>query len=70
MRENIRIKLGQQERPLPRGSTLEALLESLGCAPASVATAVNGRFVPRNERGALQLCDGDVVLLFQPIVGG
>jgi sulfur carrier protein len=31
---------------------------------------LNGRFVPRDARAGTPLSDGDVVLLFQPIVGG
>lgn len=70
MNESIRIRLGEQEQVLPRGLTLAALLDALGHLPTSVATAVNGRFVPRGERAALVLLDGDAILLFQPIVGG
>ena len=55
---------------LPRGSTLAALLDQLGHAPADVATAVNGGFVARERRDTHLLADGDAVLLFQPIVGG
>ena len=51
-------------------TTLAALVESLGHVPNKVSTAVNGMFVPRNQREACLLQDGDAVLLFQPIVGG
>lgn len=52
------------------GSTLADLVAALGHAPQAVATAVDARHVPRSQRGARRLADGDAVLLFQPIVGG
>lgn len=55
---------------LPPGSTLAALLDRLGHAPADVATAVNGSFVARERRDIHLMADGDTVLLFEPIVGG
>ena len=66
----IEVRLDQQPQRLPAGTTLAQLVERLGHAPAAVGTALNGRFVPRAERPAHALADGDAVLLFQPIVGG
>ncbi|HKX95668.1 MAG TPA: sulfur carrier protein ThiS [Methylibium sp.] len=66
----ITVKLESGSTELPAGSTLAALVERLGHAPASIATAVDGRFVPRAERECETLQDGQTVLLFQPIVGG
>lgn len=51
-------------------STLADLVASLGLAPASIATAVNGEHVAREQRAATVLCDGDQVSCFQAIVGG
>jgi sulfur carrier protein len=64
------ITLDGKPHPVPAGSTLGALVESLGHAPNKVSTAVNGLFVPRGQRDACVLQAGDAVLLFQPIVGG
>ena len=66
----IEIQLNHERRQLDEGSTLAALVESLGQAPATLATAVNGQFVPRTLRAACGLRDGDVVTTFQPITGG
>ena len=66
----IDVTLDGRPHPLPVGSTLGALVDSLGHAPNKVSTAVNGLFVPRGQRAACVLQDGDAVLLFQPIVGG
>ena len=52
------------------GTTLADLLDALGHPPPSIATAVNGSFVPRAQRAGCMLASGDAVLLFKPIVGG
>ncbi len=56
--------------PCTDGLTLAALLKAQGVQPEGVATAVNGAFVPRNQREATVLKPGDTVLTFQAIVGG
>jgi len=66
----ITVLLDGEPHALPEGSTLAALVASLGHEPAAVTTAVNGEFVPRARRAGRVLQAGDVVLLFQPIVGG
>ncbi len=50
--------------------SLSDLLAQHGIAADSVATAVNGQFVQREQRAATALCAGDEVLTFQAIVGG
>jgi sulfur carrier protein len=66
----ITVQLDGRPHALPSGSTLAALIASLGHAPEAVGSAVNGLFVPRGRRAACVLQAGDAVLLFQPIVGG
>ena len=66
----ITVLLDGAPHALPEGSTLAALVASLGHEPAAVTTAVNGEFVPRVRRDAHELKAGDAILLFQPIVGG
>ena len=61
---------GDRVQALPAGSTLADLVALLGHAPQAVGTAVDGRFVPREQRAAQPLSDRQRVLLFQPIVGG
>lgn len=68
--EVIAVSLDNRPHSVPAGTTLAALVESLGHAPDKVSTAVNGMFVARGRREACLLQDGDAVLLFQPIVGG
>lgn len=66
----LSLQLDGRPHTAPVGSTLAALVASLGHGPADVATALNGDFVPRSEREARRLADGDAVLLFQAITGG
>ena len=66
----IGLTLDGKPSSVPAGTTLAALVASLGHAPNKVSTAVNGLFVPRGQREACILQEGDAVLLFQPIVGG
>ena len=66
----IALSLDGKPYSVPAGTTLAALVASLGHAPNKVSTAVNGLFVPRGQRQACILQEGDAVLLFQPIVGG
>jgi len=56
--------------PCPAGLTLAQLLDAQGVDAASVATAVNGQFVPRPQRATTVLQPHDTVLTFQAIVGG
>ena len=66
----IDIQLNKDRLQVEEGATLAALLERLDKPPASLATAVNGEFVPREQRAQWRLCAGDVVLTFEPITGG
>lgn len=50
--------------------TLAAMLRACGYAGATVATAVNGEFVPACERDAIRLQDGDRVEVLAPMQGG
>lgn len=49
---------------------LDAALAELGYADAIVATALNGEFVPRGERPAVTLRDGDRLEVLAPLQGG
>jgi len=64
------ITVNGEARTLEDAATLADLVTALGQPPQSLATAVNGEFVPRGARAAVQLRDGDAVFTFQPITGG
>lgn len=65
-----RITLNGEERSVVDGATLADLVATLAEQPASLATAVNAEFVPREARAQLRLREGDAVFTFQPITGG
>lgn len=50
--------------------TLAELVESLGFDAASIATAMNGAFVPRGARAGRALAAGDVIEIVAPRQGG
>jgi thiamine biosynthesis protein ThiS len=52
------------------GLTLIDVVRDSGADESNVATALNGRFVSRAERGSIHVQPGDAVLLFAAIVGG
>ncbi len=62
--------LNHQPRPWREGLSVAALLAEQGRAPESVATALNGRFLPRAERAVTLVRPGDALILIQPITGG
>lgn len=66
----LRVLLDGEERQVPAGTTLAALLAGVEGDAAAFSTAVGGVFVPREARAAHVLADGDEVLLFRPITGG
>ena len=66
----LSIQFNGQTIPLSSRTTLTALLNALGQDCAGMATAVNGEFVARNERGNCVLNTGDSVTVFRAIVGG
>ncbi|HWG77867.1 MAG TPA: sulfur carrier protein ThiS [Steroidobacteraceae bacterium] len=50
--------------------TLAAMLRLWGYGSSTVATAVNGEFVPARKRDEIQLHDGDRVEVLAPMQGG
>jgi sulfur carrier protein len=67
---SLQITINGEPRTVPERATLADLVSVLGEAPQSLATAVNGDFVPRNAREGTLLREGDAVFTFQPITGG
>ena len=67
---SIRIQLEDGARSVPAGSSLADLVAELGHADKAVSTARNGQFVARSQRSSILLQEGDLVLIFQAIVGG
>ncbi|MFO1105414.1 MAG: sulfur carrier protein ThiS [Amaricoccus sp.] len=65
----MRIVLNGEPREIGARALHDALAE-LGFAGATIATAVNGRFVPATARMATVLDDGDRVEVLAPRQGG
>ena len=51
-------------------TALSDVLAELGFASPSIATAVNGSFVPRTERETTTLNQGDRLEILSPMKGG
>lgn len=56
--------------PCESGCTLAQLLDRLGMPADQCATAINGVFVPRDQRANSLLNENDHVMTFEPITGG
>ena len=66
----VAITVNGQPHELPFAVRLSDLVDRLGHAPRSIATALNGDFVACGDRESRVLRDGDQVTCFQAIVGG
>jgi sulfur carrier protein len=65
----MRIVLNGEPREV-RSPRLAEALEDLGFGGATVATAVNGSFVPAPSRGGTELAEGDRLEVLAPRQGG
>jgi sulfur carrier protein len=65
----MRIVLNGEPREV-RSPRLAGALDELGFGGATVATAVNGSFVPAPSRGATELTEGDRLEVLAPRQGG
>lgn len=65
----MRIFLNGEARDLT-GTTLAQALDRLGYKGATVATALNGRFVPAALRSATALNENDAIEVIAPMQGG
>ena len=67
---HILITVNGESQSVPAGASLAAVIAKAQLAAEAVATAVNGEFVPRNNRAERELLAGDAVFTFQAITGG
>jgi thiamine biosynthesis protein ThiS len=66
----IRLTVNGEERAVPAGTTLQALVESLGVDKGRVACEVNLSIVRRADYPRTALRAGDTVEIVQMIGGG
>lgn len=55
---------------LPEGTTIAALLETLGAARSGIAVARNERVVRRAEFETQKIADGDTIEIIKAVAGG
>ncbi len=65
----MKIRINGQLEDIDADS-LDAALKLLGYGDAKVATAVNGEFVPEDNRAEYVLQDGDRLEVLAPMQGG
>lgn len=66
----IRIQLNGEPREVPAGTSVAALIETLGHAGRRVAIEVNREIVPKSTHDRHMLAEGDVVELVHALGGG
>lgn len=53
-----------------KSKTLDAAIEEFGFGDAKIATAVNGMYIPADDRDGISLLDGDQIEVLAPMQGG
>ena len=66
----IRVRVNGEARELADGTTLPALLESLGLGLGWVVVEHNGTALLRGEAATATLADGDVLEIVRAVAGG
>ena len=66
----MRVEINGEIREIEQGSTVAALLQSLGLGGRPVAVERNAAIVPRAEHAATTLSEGDRLELVQFVGGG
>lgn len=65
----MEITVNAEQREV-ESTSVAAVLAELGFGSPSIATAVNGSFVPRGEREMTELSQGDRLEVLSPMKGG
>ena len=66
----MKLQINGEQRDLPDGLTLAALVEHLGMKPDRVAVELNLEIVPRTNWLNIQLKDGDKLEIVHFVGGG
>ena len=66
----MRITVNGETREVPGGTTVAALVESLGVPRQATAVEINRELVPRSQHTARPLADGDAVEIVTLVGGG
>ena len=68
--EMVRVRLNGEERAIEDGTTVAALVESLGIVAGRVAVERNRRIVARAEFATTTLAEGDALEIVHLVGGG
>ena len=66
----LRLVVNGEQRDLPDGITVTAMLESMELGPKWVVVERNGEPVERRDMATTVLADGDVLELVKAVAGG
>ncbi|GAA4431495.1 MULTISPECIES: sulfur carrier protein ThiS [Bremerella] len=66
----MKIRINEEERDVPAGSTIADVIETLSLNPKFIAVEVNLELIPRDEHASHQLTDGDQLEVVTLVGGG
>ena len=66
----MRVRVNGEDRELPESVNLREYVSSLGVNMASIAVAVNGEVVKRDDLPSVELVEGDSVEIVRAVGGG
>ena len=66
----MRVRVNGEDRDLPESVNLREYVVSLGVNMASIAVAVNGEVVKRDDLASGELAEGDAVEIVRAVGGG
>jgi sulfur carrier protein len=66
----VKATINGEERELPDGTTVGALLAVLGAPASGIAVACNDRVVRRAEYASRVIADGDSLEIIKAVAGG
>jgi thiamine biosynthesis protein ThiS len=67
---SVRARVNGEERELPEGTTVAALLQQLGIGTARVAVERNREIVPKSEYTTTVVAPGDALEIVEFVGGG
>ena len=67
---SISIQVNGEQRRIPAGASIAAMVREIGLDPAKVAVERNLEIVPRSTLGEVEVHDGDVFEIVHFVGGG
>lgn len=66
----VKATINGEERDVPEGTTVAALLVQLGAPQSGIAVACNDRVVRKGEYASRVIADGDTLEIIKAVAGG